>query len=174
MRRIEYKMPIKKILAGVIVLGFALTQGPWPYAAYLSWGLVYAVCFLGFGLVCIPISELENDIEAQEKREVGHWNKLIVALSQFRTAHPEQFESGLALQKLNRYFWLEFQQSRRYLLRTYAINDPTLETKIEACNQEARDWFLRIESKLEKKVLDVTEADQKAFESIKAFQSGTI
>lgn len=178
MRRIEYKRPVKRWLGLLALTGCALTLVPlsiWPGMIYVSWGLIYLVVFESLGFVCIHVSELENDIEVIEKREVGNWSTLITDLSLLRGNHPELFEAGLELQKLNRYFWREFQRSRRSVLRTHtALNtgfDPQLEPQLEACNALAREWFERMQDKLRGGSVEVTENDRAYLSAIKAIRT---
>lgn len=177
MRRIEYRRPVRLWLRLLALLACALCLVPlkiWPGLVYVSWGLFYFVVFEHLGFVCIHVSELENDIEALEKREVGDWGQLIIALSRLRSEQPELFEAGLELQKLNRYFWREFQNSRRYLLRSYDANSegvhPEQEPRLAQCNQMARDWYARMEGKLAEKSVQVSEADRACLEAMKALR----
>jgi hypothetical protein len=159
MRHIRYARWVKPFLTWMFVLGAVLCF--WPQFQMLGWGLMLQSGYLAVGYVCIYVAEVETDLMSEAKREAGDWNRLITALTIYRTAHPETADTTQALQELNRRFWREYMQSRRYLLRSQLKNSPEHETRLEACNLLARKWLACLEQKLAEQQL-APEAEQEA------------
>lgn len=159
MRQIRYAPWVKPFLISLFVLGaFFCFFDP---LRYLGWGLMLQSAYLAVGYVCIYVAEVESDLMTEAKREAGDWNRLIVALSIYRHAHPEQAESTQRLQELNHRFWREYMTSRRYLLRSQLQPDSDFEARFEACNALARQWLERVQAKVAAGQLE-PEAEQQA------------
>lgn len=146
MRQIRYAPWVKPFLTSLVLLG-ALCCFFDP-VRYLGWGLLLQSAYLAVGYVCIYVAEVESDLMTEAKRESGDWNRLIVALSVYRHAHPAQAEATQRLQDLNRRFWREYMTSRRYLLRSELQPNSDFEARFAACNALARQWYERVHAKV--------------------------
>jgi hypothetical protein len=107
---------------------------------------------LSLGFVCIYVAELENDLLADARQEIGDWHVLITGLSIHRTHDPEQAETATALQQLNQQFWRDYLGQRRQLLRSH----PTIAAQKEALlplHDLGKQWIAHIEEQLTQKKL---------------------
>lgn len=150
MRTIQYPRWIRPFFGLLLVLGFLGTL--WSPTQWAGWGLLFLCFFLSLGFVCIYVAELENDLLANARQEIGDWHSLITGLSIHRTHYPEQAETAAAFQQLNRQFWRDYLRKRRQILRE------NLERKAQ---QEAllplhaigKHWIAHVEGQLAQKTL---------------------
>ncbi len=168
MRQIRYAPWVKPFLTSLVLLG-ALCCFFDP-VRYLGWGLLLQSAYLAVGYVCIYVAEVESDLMTEAKREAGDWNRLIVALSIYRHAHPAQAEATQRLQDLNRRFWREYMTSRRYLLRSELQPNSDFESRFEACNALARQWLEQVQAKVAQGQVEPEAAQREGIEAMVGFR----
>ena len=165
MRTIDYPRWIRPFFGLLLVLGFAGTL--WAPTQFMGWGLLFQFLFLSLGFVCIYVAELENDLLADARLEIGDWHPVITGLSIHRTHHPEQASTTAALQELNRKFWRDYLQKRRQLLR----QNPAIQAQKQALqplHDIGKRWIAHVEGQLAEKALSCGTAEAAFYERLKA------
>lgn len=165
MRSIHYPPWLRPFFIALLLLGFLGTL--WAPTQLIGWGLLFQFLFLSLGFVCIYVAELENDLLADARQEVGDWHLLITGLSIQRTHDPNQAATATALQQLNRQFWRDYLQKRRQLLR----NHPTIVTQKEALlplHDIGKRWIAHIEGQLAQKKLSCGAIENAMHDELKA------
>lgn len=165
MRSIHYPRWIRPFFGGLLVLGFVGTL--WEPTRFVGWGLLFQFLFLSLGFVCIYVAELENDLLANARQEIGDWHPIITGLSVHRTHYPEQAAPATALQELNRQFWRDYLQKRRQLLR----NTPGIEEQkkvLQPLHAIGKSWIAHVERQLAEKALTCGPAEAAFYTQLKA------
>ena len=146
-RTIHYPRWLKGFFGFLLVGGFLGTL--WGPTHWRGWGFLLQFLFLSLGFVCIYVAELENDRLADARLQVGNWRNTLVALSLYRThqTDPEQRAITEQLQNLNRDFWREYLQQRRWILRQ-GFEIPAQQAALKALAEVGKAWQKHVADQL--------------------------
>jgi hypothetical protein len=168
MRTIVYPRWIWPFFGALLGFGFLATL--WPPTRWIGWGLLFQCFFLSLGFVCIYVAELENDLLADARQEVGDWNLLIAALSIYRTGHPDQAVITTQLQQLNRKYWQDYLKQRRLVLRQgLALMEQ--KAALQQLSRVGKHWIAHVEGLLAQNHVQCGPAEEHLHQQLKAFKA---